>query len=76
VNEVTIRPGHVEDLPDLATRRQVSEATQVAVGTLARWAQTNVSNAGPPFIRVGGSVRYRREDVLAWIEGARGGDAA
>ena len=56
------------ELPDIATRRQVAEFTQTSVPTLARWAALGM---GPKSIRLGGgSVRYRREDVLAWIEAA------
>lgn len=51
-------------LPELATRRQVAEYTQTSVPTLARWA---AEQKGPRFIRLGTVVRYRREDVLAWI---------
>jgi predicted DNA-binding transcriptional regulator AlpA len=59
------------DLPELATRKQVAEFTQTSVPTLARWASEG--DKGPKFIRLGGSdasggaVRYRREDVLAWL---------
>lgn len=55
-------------LPELATRRQVAEFLQVSVGALARWA---MEGKGPRFVRFGGSgatLRYRREDVLEWIE--------
>lgn len=33
-------------------------------GTLANW---RVTGGGPPFIRVGGAIRYRREAVDAWM---------
>lgn len=52
-------------LPPLATRAQVAEYVQTSVQTLARWA---CYGGGPKFIKLGGSVRYRREDVLAWID--------
>jgi len=57
-----------KELPDLATRRQVAEFTQTSVPTLARWA---AEGRGPRFIRLtgsGGVLRYKREDVVAWIE--------
>lgn len=60
------------DLPDLATRQQVAEYTQTSVPTLARWAGEGI---GPKFVRLGpegGAVRYRREDVLAWITSRTG----
>ncbi len=54
----------MEDLPELATRAQVAKYTQTSVATLARWA---MEGRGPKFIRLGGGVRYRRDDVLAYI---------
>lgn len=53
------------ELPALATRKQVAEYTQTSVPTLARWA---MENEGPPFIRLGRSVRYRRDDVIKWLD--------
>lgn len=55
-------------LPELATRQQVADFLQISVGALARWA---MEGKGPRFVRFGGSgatLRYRREDVLQWIE--------
>lgn len=57
-----------EDLPELATRKQVAEYTQTSIPTLARWA---AEGTGPRVVRLGpgqGAIRYRREDVLAWIQ--------
>lgn len=59
-------------LPDLATRQQVAEYTQTSIPTLARWA---AEGKGPKFIRLGSAVRYRRDDVLAWIEASSAGAA-
>lgn len=58
----------VTSLPELATRQQVADFLQISVGALARWA---MEGKGPRFVRFGGSgatLRYRREDVLGWIE--------
>lgn len=52
------------ELPELATRAQVADYTQTSVPTLARWAALS---QGPKVTKLGGAVRYRREDVLAWI---------
>ncbi|WP_211349969.1 helix-turn-helix transcriptional regulator [Microbacterium saperdae] len=38
--------------------------TQTSVPTLARWA---AEGQGPKVTKLGGVVRYRREDVLTWI---------
>lgn len=53
------------DLPDIATRQQVADYTQTSVPTLARWAG---EGKGPKFVKLGGLVRYRRADVLAWLD--------
>lgn len=56
----------VEDLPDYATRGELSDYTQLAVQTLARWA---VEGRGPRITRIGAhAVRYRKSDVIAWLE--------
>lgn len=34
------------------------------VNTLVRW---RASRVGPPWIRVGGRVRYRPADIAAWL---------
>jgi excisionase family DNA binding protein len=55
----------VTELPDLATRRQVAAYTQISLPTLARWAGVG---KGPKSVKLGALVRYRREDVLAWLD--------
>lgn len=56
------------ELPELATRAQVAEYTQTSIPSLARWA---AEGRGPRSVRLGSSaVRYRREDVMSWIESA------
>lgn len=53
------------ELRELSTRPQLSEYLGIPVPTLARWA---VEKKGPRITKLGHAVRYRREDVLAWIE--------
>lgn len=54
------------DLPDLMTRRQVADYTQTSIPTLARWA---MESKGPKSVKLGATaVRYRKADVLAWLE--------
>ncbi len=48
--------------------KQTSETLAKPVRTLANWRSKRY---GPPFIRVGGSIRYREEDVLAFLESGR-----
>lgn len=58
-------PTTPHDLPELATVAQVAEYTQTSIPTLARWRG---EGRGPKAIKLGGLLRYRRADVLAWIE--------
>lgn len=51
-------------LPELATRQQVADYAGLSYATLARWAG---EGRGPKMTKLGGAVRYRREDVLTWI---------
>ena len=44
----------------------LSVYTGVPETTIYRW---NYRGDGPPYLRVGKYVRYRREDVDAWLEG-------
>ena len=56
------------------SRLEVSEKYGPSAKTLANWGTLN---KGPPFVRVGGRVRYREDDVEAWLaRQPRGGDAA
>lgn len=53
------------DLPEMITRRQLAEylgMTEPALSMMVNRRQ------GPRFIRLGRSIRYRREDVLAWLD--------
>jgi predicted DNA-binding transcriptional regulator AlpA len=56
----------VDALPELMTRKELSEFTGLTIGTLARWA---VETTGPKVTKLGGkAVRYRKADVLAWLD--------
>jgi len=59
----------IEDLPELVTRRELAEFTGISAQTFARWA---VEDRGPAMTKLGSAARYRRADVLAWIEASRG----
>ena len=54
-----------ETLQDETT---VSKQLKCETKTLQAW---RCRGGGPPFIRVGRLVRYRPQDVLAWIESRR-----
>lgn len=61
----TVPIRQVEDLPELATRKELAEFTGIAVQTFARYA---VDGKGPRMTKLGGARRYRKADVLAWLE--------
>lgn len=54
------RPGR------LMTASDVADALRISEGTLRNWRS---ARRGPRFAKVGGTVRYREEDVADWIEG-------
>lgn len=57
----------LEELPPLSTEREVSAATGVPTGTLKYYRHRG--HGGPPSFKLTPrQVRYRREDVLKWID--------
>lgn len=49
----------------ILTTREAAEATGLAVPTLNK---LRVYGGGPQFLKLGRSVRYRIEDLHAWLE--------
>lgn len=49
----------------LLTEAELAELLKVSVGTIRRWRS---EGTGPPALRLGRGVRYRRADVDAWLE--------
>jgi excisionase family DNA binding protein len=54
------------DYPELLDPRQASEVLDVSEGTLAVWRSSK--RYGLPYVKVGRKVRYRRADLIAWLE--------
>ncbi len=52
---------------DLLDERAAAELLDVSPGTLSVWRSTG--RYALPFLKVGRKVRYRRADLLAWLEG-------
>lgn len=50
----------------LLTKEDVSKILGVSTGTLAVWRTTKRYNL--PYVKTGRLIRYRREDVQAFIE--------
>ena len=65
----------LEDLPPVAKAEQVAAVVQTTVDALA---QDRYRGRGIPYLKVGGRVRYLREDVLNYLSANRfgGNDAA
>lgn len=58
-----IIPSNIRDLCD---DKAAADLLDVTPGTLSVWRSTGRYNL--PFIKVGRKVRYRRADLLAWLE--------
>lgn len=56
----------VKSSRDLLNEKQAAELLDTAPGTLSVWRSTGRYNL--PFIKIGRKVRYRRADLLAWLE--------
>ena len=54
----------VADL-DLMTSSEAADMLRLTERTLIRW---RADHAGPPYLRIGGRVYYRRCRLLEWIE--------
>jgi predicted DNA-binding transcriptional regulator AlpA len=56
-------------LPALSQRllneHEVAQACAIRVATLRKW---RMLKRGPRFLKIGSLVRYRPEDVTAWID--------
>lgn len=51
---------------DLLDEQAAAALLTVAPGTLGVWRSTGRYNL--PFLKVGRAVRYRRADLIAWLE--------
>jgi predicted DNA-binding transcriptional regulator AlpA len=62
------------DADALLREQDAADFLSLSVRTLQSW---RIRMAGPPFVQVGRAVRYRRRDLVTWIEantiGARSG---
>ena len=51
--------------PEYLTADQVAEMTGFSSKSLEAY---RAKRQGPPFLKIGHSIRYRADDVLAWVE--------
>lgn len=52
------------DLDSLLNERDVARVTGLSLATVRRW---RLLRSGPRFLKIGAAVRYRREDLEAWL---------
>jgi Helix-turn-helix domain len=52
-------------MANLMTETDVAKRLNVSRASLRRW---RVLNRGPAFLKIGGMVRYRPEDLEAWLD--------
>jgi predicted DNA-binding transcriptional regulator AlpA len=50
---------------DLLTEADVAKKLRVTLACLRRW---RLERRGPKFIKLGALVRYRPDDIVAWLE--------
>jgi excisionase family DNA binding protein len=51
-------------MDDLLKQAEVAVLARVSVRTVEGW---RAHRKGPPFVKVGGQVRYSKEAVLRWL---------
>jgi predicted DNA-binding transcriptional regulator AlpA len=64
--QASIQPPSSPDLDALEMERQAAAFLGVTVRALQKW---RVTGSGPRFVRISSRcIRYRRRDLIAWIE--------
>jgi hypothetical protein len=53
------------DVDTLLREQDAADLLCLSVRTLQSW---RFRRAGPPFVQVGRAVRYRRRDLITWID--------
>lgn len=54
-----------KDFNSLLNEYDVARITGLSVASVRRW---RLLRQGPKYLKIGSAVRYKREDVLAWLE--------
>jgi len=49
----------------LLTEVQAADVLNLSIRTLQAW---RIKGGGPSFVRAGRAIRYRRRDLLAWMD--------
>lgn len=53
------------DIGQLLKEHEVAQLTGMSLATVRRW---RLADQGPRFLKLNSAVRYRQEDVAAWLE--------
>ncbi len=53
------------DADALLREEEAADLLSLSVRTLQSW---RIRRVGPPFVQVGRAVRYRRRDLISWID--------
>lgn len=56
--------GELHNLASLLNEHDVAHITGLSVASVRRW---RLKRLGPPYIKIGAAVRYRRSDLEAWL---------
>ncbi len=56
----------IEAVRDLLDEKEAAKFLDTSPGTLSVWRSTGRYNL--PFVKIGRNVRYRRADLIAWLE--------
>jgi excisionase family DNA binding protein len=54
---------------EIVNERELAAYLNISVSGVRRW---RLLRKGPPFLKIGSSVRYRRQDVASWLESCSG----
>jgi predicted DNA-binding transcriptional regulator AlpA len=58
--------GHIEKtIETLLDEHDVARITALSVASVRRW---RLLRQGPKYLKIGAAVRYRTEDIRAWLE--------
>lgn len=65
---MTTSPYQLPDMHQMLSEQQAADTLCQSVRTLQKW---RVTGFGPAYFKIGRSVRYRRQELLDWIESRR-----
>lgn len=57
-------------MDEYLTANEVADLLRLSIHTLSAW-RTRANADGPPWIKMGDSIRYSRSDLEAWLEARR-----